>query len=197
MEKLFALLSKTKHAWICALVGFILVIGLQILSFTTQCVDLGFDGYSFGVFFFEVAFCALTILGLAKKNKKWVLFVLCVFKVYDGVHYPLLCLQELGEWKEMTTVHQQIGFIFFVIASILLFVAFVCFVLEHFLEKEVFWNLMKLCLLISAVFMIAGFISYSITIFTDSTRPYRIIYEPLCLAVLNIAMFFGCNYVED
>ena len=197
MEKFFALLSKTKHAWICALVGFALVIGMQCASFTTQCfVNKGFDLYSFGVFFFEVLFCTLTIIGLAKKNKKWVLFVLCIFKVYDGVHYPLMCLQEAHEWQEMTTVHQKCGFIFFTIASILLLFAFACFVLEHFLNKEVFWNLMKLALLVSAAFMVAGFISYMITTSVEQL-PFKVVLEPLCLAILNVAMFFGCNYVED
>lgn len=150
-------------------------------------------------FLFELLANGILILAVVKMNVELVEIALVVLKVFEGTYYPLRSSQRLDALLAKQVIDPfDIGIhILFAIAAFSLLFALIFFCIYKYNNKKKQWDIMKWCIIVSTVMMLASVVMYSVYIATHNGNEWREIFEPLSMTMLFIGMFATCEYVEE
>ncbi len=184
-----------KYAKYIAIVLFLCGIAFEIIELTGDIIKFSVTPYDIGSFVFDVGFILMLLFGLIAKKDKVTIIALSILKIFDGVHYPLVALQKVNNYNWQDG-YVNSTLILFILSALCLFLVLVFFVCEKLTDKKIYWKLILLFLVLSAIFIFASFIVQVVDNHHNG-KDWRNALESGYLSFLFFGMYFACVFVNN
>ena len=196
MEKIFDFLHLRKPGRIIGIVFIALALAFEIAEFILEIFEHGFYFENLFVLTFEVLTCSFIIYSLIKKNIKLLEVAIVILKTFEGTYYPLRSAQRLDAMlhNPTTTSFEVTNHIFFAISAFFMVFALVVYSVHKLNGRMVFWNIMKMLILVASILMLTSTILYIIE-FRHSNVWFEV-FEPVSLTCMFFGVYGTCEYIE-
>ena len=122
-----------------------------------------------------------------------------MLKVFEATYYPLRSCQRLDQLSLFDNMPQfyVISHSLFAVGAFALLIGLIFYCLFKLRGKSIYWDIMKLWVLVSSVFMLVMSILYIIEVYSNPNMVWEEMLEPVTLCILFLGMFMTYEYVEE
>lgn len=198
MAKEFNLIKNKGAARLLGIITISIALLIVTLEFIFTTTFEGFTFENLVTYLFELIVNGVLIYSLIIKKPTLIEISLVVAKVFEGTYYPIRSAQRLDILvrSEVDTL-EVVSHIFFAVTAFSLLVALLLFCIYKVLDKKVFWDAMKISILVSTSLMLISTVFYIITTIMYQGLGWEEILEPLSMSIMFFGMFAICEYVEE
>ena len=150
------LLPKNRPSRYIAIVLYFIALAVDIIRFVLEINKEGFLFFSFTILVFDVIFGVFLLIGLIKRNFKWLNLMLIIFKVFDGTYYILSSMVSLDSGHY--NILDQVITDFCIVAGFLSFFSLLLFCMHYYSEEQRFWKALKISIIITGIVLGIAFI---------------------------------------
>lgn len=178
-----------------------IAIALFICGFIFNLTEIAYqikfneiNAFNVTSFIFHVGFFVLLSIGLFFKKDKVTEIGVSVLKVFDGVFYPLLAMEKADKanWSNNFVAASTVTFI---IASVILLIVLIFYILEKITNKAIYYKLILLFLFLSFIaILVAFFCSWVESANLD--KHWSTTLETGYLCFLFLGMYFACLSIK-
>lgn len=195
----FNLVKNQRVAYWSAIVLIGIAILISINEFIFLCIQQGFLYENLFAFVFEFVSNSLLLYSLIRKKTVLIEIALVVLKVFEATYYPLRSCQRLDQLSLFDNMPQfyVISHSLFAVGAFALLIGLIFYCLFKLRGKRIYWDIMKLWVLLSSVFMLVMSILYIIEVYSNPNMVWEEMLEPVTLCILFLGMFMTYEYVEE
>ena len=195
----FNLIKNQRVAYWLAIVLITIALLISINEFIFLCYQDGFLYENLFAFVFEFVTNGMLLYSLIRKKSVLIEIALVVLKVFEATYYPLRSCQRLDMLILIEGMPQfyVVSHTLFAVGAFALLIGLIFYCLFKLRGRRLYWDIMKLWVLLSAVFMFVMSIIYIVEVFRNSEMMWEEMLEPVTLCVLFVGMFMTYEYVEE
>ena len=195
----FNLIKNQRVAYWGAIVLITIALLISINEFIFLCIQDGFLYENLFAFVFEFSTNGMLLYSLIRKKSVLIEIALVVLKVFEATYYPLRSCQRLDMLILLEGLPQfyVVSHSLFAVGAFALLIGLIFYCLFKLWGKRIFWDIMKLWVLLSSVFMFIMSIVYIVEVSTNSQMQWEEMLEPITLCILFLGMFMTYEYVEE
>ncbi|MCQ2814906.1 MAG: hypothetical protein MJ227_01230 [Bacilli bacterium] len=184
--------NKNKQRLLAAIILIIAFIGGIFIN-AFEWANFGFVPGSLGYFVISVILVGGLVISLLLDKLKAITIIFGALKVFDSVLYSQMFLSEVAKNK---THPIEMGFdIVFGIAALVIFLAFIFYLLENIFEFRWTKKAVKVSILLSSALMFVGAILCVILV-SHFGRDWFEILMPFNIFILYIGFYFTACYID-